>query len=263
MSAGSLNIPKETISNMKLGIIQSRGLGDIIIALPIAHYYHQQGYEVHWPITDHWVEQMQNLAPYVRWLPVKPDHGPFFYDIPRALLDNIGMDHIICLYNSLTGHPEFADTAYFQHTSFDRYKYCRAGVAFEHKWQLAEAITRDRVREQAHHDRLMITGPYVVTHLSSSEQTVRLPQDLIPPEYQVVAIDQRGWITDWLTTIEGAECVIMTDSVFANLVDQLKIPVEKYFIPQHHIQLTPIFLSDWTWLENPDLKPQARIFRSA
>lgn len=248
---------------MKLGIIQTRGLGDIVIALPIAHYYHTQGYQVYWPITDQWVEQMQNVAPYVTWLPVKPDHGPFFYDIPQALLSNIGMDEIICLYNSLTGHPEFSDTAYFQHVSFDRFKYIKAGVPFRRKWDLASCINRDTVREQAHHRSLGIKGPYVVTHLSSSEQTVRIPPDLIPPEYEIVPITTKGWIWDWIWTLEQAEALVMTDSVVANIVDQLDLQVEKYFIPQHHIQLTPVFLSDWTWLENQDLKTNARIFRSA
>lgn len=248
---------------MKLGIIQTRGLGDIAIALPIAHHYHQEGYEVHWPITDQWVEQMETMAPYVKWYPVKPDHGPFFYDTPMAILKDMGIDNVLCLYNSLTGHPEFGDTPYFQHVTFDRFKYIKAGVPFSRKWRLAEAINRDPIREKAHHKSLGITGPYVVTHLSSSEQTVRLPQDLIPPEYQIVPLTARGWIWDWLTTIEGAEAIVMTDSVVANIVDQLNIPVEKYFIPQHHIQLTPVHLSDWIWLENPDLKATARIFRTA
>lgn len=248
---------------MKLGLIQSRGLGDIAIALPIAHHYHKEGWEVHWPITDTWVEQMQNVAPYVHWHPLKPDHGPFFYDIPMAILKDLGVDETICFYNSLTGHPEFGDTPYFQHVTFDRFKYIKAGVPFRKKWDLANCINRDLVREQAHHKSLGITGPYVVTHLSSSEQTVRIPPDLIPPEYQVVPLTPKGWIWDWLYTMEQAEALVMTDSVVANIVDQLDMPVEKYFIPQHHIQLTPIHLSDWIWINNPDLKTTARIFRTA
>jgi len=246
---------------MKLGIIQSRGLGDIIIALPIAHHYHRLGWEVHWCVTDSWVAQLRHHARWCTWHAVKDDGHLFYYDLPQAILKDVGVDEVICLYNSLTGHPEFGAEPYFQHVSFDRYKYLRAGVSFEEKWQLKDCIVRDLQRETLLKQSLEIKEPYVITHLTSSEQTVRLPPDLIPPEYRVIPITTQGWIFDWLTVIEQAEALIMTDSVFANLVDQLKIPVEKYFIPQHHIQLTPQHVMHWQWLPNPDLKKQAVIFQ--
>lgn len=246
----------------RLGIIQSRGLGDIVIALPIAHHYYQQGQEIHWPIVKTWVEQMRAVAPWVNWYPVEPDSGSFFYNQPEAILRLQGVDDILCLYNSLTGHPELWQNPYFQHTSFDRFKYAHAGVAFKKKWQLAECLQRNRAREEALYQSLGLEGKkYVVTHLSSSEQTVRLPKDLIPPEYHNQPITDQGWIFDWLTVIERAEALVATDSIVANLVDQLGIDVERYFIPQHHIQLTPVFQEHWHWLENLDLKPQARIFK--
>lgn len=246
---------------MKLGIIQSRGLGDIIIALPIAYHYHLQGYQVHWCVTDIWAEQLRHHAAWCTWHPVKDDGHMFYYDLPMAILKDVGVDEIICLYNSLTGHPEFGQEAYFQHVSFDRYKYLRAAVSFEEKWQLNQAITRDFNREQTLKHDLAIKEPYVVTHLTSSEQTVSLPPGLIPPEYRIIPITNQGYIFDWLTVIEQAEALVMTDSVFANLVDQLKIPTEKYFIPQHHIQLTPQHMMNWTWLANSSLKPSAVIFQ--
>ena len=36
----------------KLGIIQTRGLGDIHIALPIAFFYKKKGFEIYWPIYE-------------------------------------------------------------------------------------------------------------------------------------------------------------------------------------------------------------------
>lgn len=249
--------------NKQLGIIQSRGLGDIIIALPIAEHYTREGYEVHWCIAESWVEQMQSVAAYVHWHPVKPDHGAFFYDIPQDIYRKLGITETLCLYNSLTGHPEFMDNPYFQHVSFDQFKYLKAGVAFEKKWNLKNCITRNAAREQALYDSLEIETPYVMTHLTSSQMTVRIPDDLIPPEYRIIPITDQGYIWDWLTAIERADAIIMTDSVMSNLVDQLNIPVEKYYIPQHHIQLTPVHLSDWIWLDNPDLKPHCKIFKSS
>ena len=247
----------------KLGIIQTRGLGDIIIALPIALNYHEQGYHVHWPVVDAWVEQLAAQAPWVKWIPITPDAGPFFYDIPRERLKNFGCDEIICLYQALTGHPEFVNVPWFQHTSFDQYKYQRAGLPFKDTLRLPECITRDPQREGQLYDRLIgdSSPPYVVTHLTSSEQTVRYDSQIIPQGWLTINITDQGRIFDWLKIIEGAEVVIMTDSVFANLVDGMDIQgPERYFIPQHHIQLTATFLGAWTYLDNPDLKPQARIF---
>ena len=247
----------------KLGIIQTRGLGDIIIALPIALHFHEQGYHVHWPVVDSWVEQLSAQAPWVKWIPIKPDQGPFFYDTPRERLKNFGCDEIICLYQALTGHPEFINEPWFQHTGFDQYKYIKAGVAYKDKLRLPQCITRDTAREQALYNQLIgqDSSPYIVTHLSSSEQTVRYDPEIIPQGWRVINISDQGRIFDWLKIIEGAEVIIMTDSVFANLVDGFDLQgPERYFIPQHHIQLSATFLGNWSYLDNPELKPQARIF---
>ena len=58
----------------KLGIIQTGGLGDIHIALPIAFYYHQKGFEICWPIFDHWIEQMKHYAPWVNWVGIAKEN---------------------------------------------------------------------------------------------------------------------------------------------------------------------------------------------
>lgn len=252
------------MAKKKLGIIQSRGLGDIIIALPIAHYYYEQDWTIYWPVCEPWVEQLSNVAPYVNWVPITPDHGPFFYDIPMQRLRSLKCKEIICLYQALSSHPEFTGEPWFQHTSFDQYKYIRAGVPFKHKWNLKNCITRNTQRELDLFDRtITTTQPYVVTHLTSSQQTVKFDPSIIPNDWNVIPITDQGWVFDWLTVIERAEAVIMTDSSMANLVDQLEINVDKYFIPQHHIGLTPVHGCDWHWLPNPDLKTSAKIFRGA
>jgi hypothetical protein len=259
------------MTRKKLGIIQTRGFGDIIIALPIALHYHEQGYHVHWPVVDAWVEQLSAQVPWVKWIPIAPDNGAFFYDTPRARLKNFGCEEIICLYQALTGHPEFSEEPWFQHTAFDQYKYIRAELPYKDKLRLPECITRDHEREQALYDQLIVKAsnsgdvpPYVVTHLNSSEQTVRYDSSIIPEGWMIVPIVNQGRIFDWITVIERAEVIIMTDSVFANLVDGLDlVGPERYFIPQHHIQLSATLLGDWRYLPNPDLKSTARIFRSS
>lgn len=251
------------MSKKKLGIIQTRGLGDIIIALPIAKFYHDQGWHVHWPITDTWVEQLEHHAPWVKWIPVKADPGPFFYDIPMERLKNFKCDEILCLYQALSGHPEFSKEPYFQHTSFDRYKYIRAGVPFLNKWKLNECITRDADREQVMYDKVVTNDKYVVTHLTASHSTAGFDPSIIPADWQIIPITNDGYIFDWLKIIEGAESIIMTDSVMSNLVDQLGLGTDRYYIPLNHIQLTPVFGHDWTWLDNPTINPRTKIFQAS
>ena len=246
----------------KLGIIQSRGLGDIMIALPIAKHYADNGYEIYWPICEQWVEQMNHYCPWIKWIPVTPDTGEFFYDIPMERLKNFKVNETLCLYQSLTGHPDFTEEPFFQHTSFDRYKYLKAGVPFLNKWKLAECITRDAEREQAMFDKVVKNKNYVVTHLTASWHNADFDQSSIPNDWQIIPITNDGYVLDWLKVIEEAECVVMTDSVMANIVDQLNIGQERYFLPCNHIQLTPVFGNDWIWLENKNIDPKVKIFRS-
>jgi len=241
------------MAKQKLGIIQSRGLGDIVIALPIAKHYADLGWEVYWPITAPWVEQMEHYAPWVKWIPVNVDPGPFFYDVPLQRLRNFKCDEIICLYNALTGHPEFSNEPFFQFTTFDQYKYVQAGVPFLKKWTLDQCITRDPAREQAMYDRKIKNPNYVVTHLKSSQFTVKFDTSIIPEGWDIIEIDDDGYVFDWLKIIEGAQSIVMTNSVFANITDQLKIGDDKYFIPIHHLNWSPIWGTVWNWLPNPDL----------
>lgn len=246
-----------------IGIIQSRGLGDIVIALPIAKYYRDQGHDVFWPICKEWGEQMDSVAPWVNWIPIETDRGPFFWDVPQDLLKQLNVDEIICLYQALTGHPEFTQEPWFQHTSFDQYKYIRAGVPFQHKWRLAECITRNPRREEILYDQLVKKSDYVVLHLQGSDHRAEVDRSIIPSDWQIIEItNQTDNIFDWLKILEGAQSLILVDSVFANLVDQLGIGDDRYFIPRSHIGLTPVLGGAWTWLENPKLNPQARIFRA-
>jgi hypothetical protein len=182
-----------------------------------------------------------------------------------SLLQQLGCDQTLCLYQALTGHPEFTRVPWFQHVAFDRYKYIAAGLPFTDKLRLSECITRDAHAEQMF-QRMVGSDhpPYVVTHLSSSEQTVRFDPKLIPEGWMTIPITQEGSVFEWLTVIARAEAIIFTDSVFANMIDGLDLEgPERYFIPQHHIQLTPTLLGDWTWLPNPDLNPQASIFKAS
>jgi hypothetical protein len=60
----------------RIGFIQTRGIGDIIIALPIADAFIEQGCEVYWPIDAAFVSAFAAAKPEVRFLPVAGGSRP-------------------------------------------------------------------------------------------------------------------------------------------------------------------------------------------
>jgi hypothetical protein len=247
----------------KIGIIQSRGLGDIVIALPIARHYHNEGWSVYWPICEEFHPNLKDTVPWVTWVPIPKDSGSFFYNVPLARLNELKVENAICLYQALTGHPELAGRNEFQITKFDQLKYHAAGVPFLDKWKLDECITRNPEREQALKDKLNIVEgeSYVVAHLEGSDHKATYDASWIPEGWRVIEVtEQTDCVFDWLGVLEGAQAIIAVDSIISNIVDQLKITeqVDCYFIPRSHIHLTPVLGGTWTVLA-PDAQTLKKI----
>ena len=238
------------MSKKRLGIIQSRWLGDLVIALPIAGHYRDQGWDIYWPILESFLPSMTQVAPWVNWVPLPYDApGAYFYDIPHQRLKNLGITEYLPLYQHLTGH-DFAKEKYFQYTSFDQYKYIAAGVPFLKKWDLAQYIERDLAREQALYDRLITNPQYCVLHLEGSDHRAKFDPSMIPQDWQIIEIKPTtDSIWDWLTIIDRSESLVMVDSVFANITDQLGLGSDRYFIQRSHIGLTPVQGHHWEWLD--------------
>jgi hypothetical protein len=250
---------------MKLGIIQSRGLGDIIIALPIAKHYADQGYEVYWPVCQQFWASVKDTAPWVKWIPIPEDsRGDFFYTEPMKRLKAFKCDETMCLYQSLNVAPELSEVPWFQIQKFDEFKYTKAGVSFLKKWTLKDCITRNSEREQKLYDRIVKQEQYAVIHSEGSTYKFRPDTSSLPPEWQQIELTSAtDNVFDWLKILEGAQALIMLDSVFSNLVDMLDLQVDKYWIPRSHIHLTPVLGSEWTILEPPkDSIAAQKIFKA-
>lgn len=236
----------------RIGIIQSRGLGDLFIALPIALHYKESGYdEVLWPICEEFIPTMRACAPWVEWIPLKTTRdGSFFYYHAEKNLKYRDCDEIICLYQFLSNMPELTDPDLFPILKFDQTKYAKAGVPFKDKLRLGECIVRDPVAESSVYSATVTQSKYIVVHLEGSD--VKLNLDFSEAEaagYQVVYI--REGVTDnvvnWLKVIEGAEELYLIDSSVSNLVDGLDIHRNKWFIRRSKMDLTPVLLSDWQY----------------
>lgn len=243
----------------RIGFIQSRGMGDIVIALPIALHYREQGHQVVWPICEEFMVNVERHVPWVEWVPLKvenpqtspPHHqGRFFFFRPMQLL-KYTTDEVINLMQFLSNRPQDSDPNLFPILGFDQYKYAKAGVPFKNKMRLLECITRDPVAERALIKRAVKGDrPYIVTHLTGSD--VRADLDFSEAEdqgYQVIRVeDHAGFsIFDWIPLLNDADSLYLIDSCFANMVDQLDLGRDKWFIRRSKMDLTPVLLSDWNY----------------
>ena len=245
------------MAQKSLGLIQSRGLGDILIALPIARHYHQAGYRIHWPICEEFWGSVRDSVAWVDWIPIPADaRGEFFYAEPLRRLTHVACDEILCLYQSLNILPELSKVPWYQIQHFDEFKYSKARVPFLQKWTLAECVTRNPVREAALVKKLVTTPDYCVTHLASDAFACNPDLSFLPAEWQRIPVTPKATdcLFDWLSVLEGARAVVCIDSSIANLVDQFKIErptLKKYWIPRSHIHLTPVLGTAWTILAPP------------
>ncbi len=141
-------------------------------------------------------------------------------------------------------------------------------MPFHEKWQLAKAVTRDPERESAVIARIKSEigdQPYILVHAQGSDHRASFDSGILPPNMPVIEINtmtDRIW--DWCGALDQAWAVILVDSVFSNLVDQLGLNTDegRYLIPRSHIGLTPVLAQHWQWLENTALNPRARTIQA-
>jgi hypothetical protein len=234
----------------KLGLVQSCGIGDIIIALPIAKFYHDRGVEVYWPIDERFLPSFRDAVDYVTFIPFpfKPNADGFI-NTPLKLLNAVSCDRIVTLY-SYIANTAINNKTFYACLKFDEYKYAIAGVPFAEKWNLA--IKRNPKREQALFDAVVKNPDYVVVHKQGSNAR----RDVIVParckDHQRIEIDERtDCIFDWLMVLEKARFLLLIDSCFSNLVEQLEIKVEKQFVLRSDVHFTPVLLGDWSFYGEP------------
>ena len=243
-------------TGIKRGIIQSRGLGDIIIALPIARHYWEAGDEIHWPVCEEFYTSVVDSVPWVKWYSIPADaQGRFFLETPLQVFAANGVDpeEALYLYHYLNTVPERTDPEYFNILKFDQYKYQISGVAFRNKWSLSYCITRDPVREESLRSALNI-GPgerYALVSLKGSNFEARIDLGWLDPAVRIIDVDAHATdsIFDWIGLLESAEAIVCVDSAFANMTDQLTIEGPTlYWLRRSPWDLTPVLGCSWLFV---------------
>jgi len=253
----------------RIGIVQSRGLGDIVIALPIAWHYHTiENYDIYWPICEEFVPSFRDSAPWVNWISIPTDpQGKFFLETPLLALEKVGIgeDKLLYLYQYLSSDPERTDPDLFAMCKFDQYKYAITNVPFIKKWELKHCVKRDPAREKSLFESVVKQDRYMVYQGKASDVAYEIDLSSIDPAVQRIEITElTDNIFDWLLVLEGAETLILIDSVFANLIDQLGLckGVPKYFMRKwnRRVDGNPVLLGDWGYV--PVTAPEGMEVRS-
>lgn len=234
----------------KLGIIQPGRIGDIVICLPIAKWYHDKGYEVIWPIEKDMIKHFIGYIDYVTFIPIEFDcrlaHQVCFNNFCSKVID---LAFTVPNANGMNSHNYLTQDSY----SFDEFKYFLADVPFEEKWKLQ--ITRNIEKEEKLKNDVGAFGDYVVIQEKASDSQRHVKWEN-PDVKRIDVTPISDSIFDWLGVFENAKQHIFIESCLSNLVDQLNIPVEKNVLLLKHgyygnllkdgrVRGLPVLKRDW------------------
>jgi hypothetical protein len=235
---------------MKLGIIQTRGLGDIVIAAPIAMYYISRGCEVYWPIDSDFIPSFSCAFPKIKFIPIdKSTTGcstiNYFYNAPLEELKRLNCDSIICLYSHL-GDFDLGQRKLQASFNFDAYKYAVAKVPFREKWNFHPK--RNLISEAKLFELLDLNPAekYIIVHEEGSDFKMSICSFLSDKNIRIVQVRPiTNNIFDWIGVIENCSQAYMIDSVYANIIEQLNLKIEKTFFTRSQSNFTPTLINQW------------------
>lgn len=212
----------------KLGIIQPGRIGDIIICLPIAKWFSDNGYEVIWPVEKDMIKNFEGYVNYVKFIPIEFDcriaHQVCFNNFCNKVID---LSFTIPGANNDNSNNYLTQDSY----SFDEFKYFLADVPFEEKWKLT--INRNKEREDYVKNKVEAFGDYVVIQEKASDSKRHVKWEN-PNVKRIDVTPITDSVFDWIGVFENAKQHIFIESCLSNLVDQLNIHVEKNILLLKH-----------------------------
>jgi hypothetical protein len=228
----------------RLGIIQPGKVGDIIICLPIAKYYFDKGYEVIWPVDKNIIDNFIGYIDYVKFVPIDYLHCGI---AKKICIEQEWCNTIIDLSFCLPGSWEGRNTTLFQENTlpFDQLKYQIAQVPFEEKWNLQYTSnqTNENFLYEKYYENLH-TKQYIVAHWQGSDyqRKIQLENTNNMPIIEIKPITKS--VFDWTNILTKATALVLIDSCFANLVEQLNLTQKKIFLTRPSPR--PTLKHNWT-----------------
>lgn len=239
---------------MKIGIIQTRGLGDIVIAIPIAMYYIERGCEVYWPIDSEFIASFEDAFPKIKFIPIDRSitgdaTAEYFYNTPLEKIRKCACDSVICLYSHLSNF-DLGNKKLQESLTFDSYKYAVSNVPFSEKWNFTPR--RNSLREGKLFEKLNLdpsekfnliqnVGSNFDTDLDHFIKNKNIRNIYIEP----ITVN----IFDWLGLIERCESAYLLDSVYSNIVEQMNFKIDKSLFLRSPTKFTPVMKNNWNYLQ--------------
>jgi hypothetical protein len=202
-------------------------LQKLIICLPIAKWYADKGYIVYWPIDKNIIYNFIGYVDYVNFIPIDFNCAEA-YQVCRDVNCSTIIDLAFCIPQANTLNT--ANYTKQDMLSFDAYKYYLADVPFSQKWTLD--IKRNAVNEQKILDTLPENSYFLVQDTSSD---CKFAVNVEDNACKRVDIDNRSIsVFDWLGALQKADKLILIESCFSNLVDQLGIQTKENILLLKH-----------------------------
>jgi len=212
----------------EIGLIQPGRLGDILICAPIAKYYRDQGYRVVWPVFENYYEMVKAAIDYVDFYPVSKD---VYRSVPEAyaLLADMGVVETLDIAATFPGsvcteeYVECGDG--MGEETFDMFKYRKANVPFEEKWNFV--YKRDLEAEEEVYNAIVTQTPYdiVGTKFSGGDANLKFET-----KNHLVRFTDDFSIFNWRKVFENAQHIALVDSAMSNFIDQINLPNPKTLI---------------------------------
>lgn len=209
----------------KLLLIQPGAFGDLFVCAPIAKWYADRGYEVHWPVTKKFLSTIKSFD-YVKPILLPDDslHPDWLRSDVMKILPLVDQYDKVVNLADRGPHP----TAQRLGENFELCKYRLAEVPFEEKNKLV--WTRDEEKEQKLVKLLDLPNKYALAHLKNSHGDEAPCPEVDFPVIKVREIEGFS-IIDWYSVIKGADKVYCVESGVHQFIDGwLKPNNQDYFL---------------------------------
>ena len=199
-------------------------MGDVIICLPIAKYYHDKGYEIVWPVLGDYYDAFRDID-YVQAIRLDCDINESALAAKKISRLHGCQEIDLCFgFPYSTAHQYHSNINFAK--NFVEAKYKLANTPLTERWNLS--YNRDTEKESSLYNQVVKSSDYKLVHEESSAG-----KHFHAKGENIVRVKKlHGYnIFNWMKIIEGATEIHCVESALCNLVEsekRLKGKIKKY-----------------------------------